>query len=117
MVHAGLGLGDAEIHHMLAILGVHAHGPVLHAHPAFRAPTQQGLNLRADVGKLHRGPIDLPRNRLGRLQQGPVHGVVINGRACVGHAKSFFGQYVSRDVEKYVPPLPSGVNVTRNGIC
>ena len=85
VVHPALGLGDAEIHHAFTVFRVHAHGPVLHADPAVDAPAQQGLDLRADVAELHRGPVDLPGNRLRRFQQGLVHAVVVFEITSLGH--------------------------------
>ncbi|MNV91396.1 hypothetical protein D3C71_1858870 [compost metagenome] len=62
MVHPGLRLRDAEVDHVLAVIRVHAVGPVLHRQPARRGPAQQGLDLRAYVFKRRRGPVNLPRD-------------------------------------------------------
>lgn len=76
VVHPGLGLRHAEIHHVVAVVRVYARRPVLHGDPALRAPPQQCLDLGADVGEPHGGPIDFPGNGLGRFQKGPVNRVV-----------------------------------------
>ena len=88
MVHAGLGLAHAEIHHIFAVLGVHAHGPVFDTDPAFTAPTKQALDLRADIGELHGRPVDLPGNGLGGFQQGSIDRTLVLELAHVGHNPS-----------------------------
>ncbi|MNP08273.1 hypothetical protein D3C76_1003340 [compost metagenome] len=84
VVGAGLGLGDAERDHGVAVVRVHTLGPVIDAHPAGRAPAQQLLDLRSDVGEGHGLPVDLPGDRPGGFQQGLVDlvggfGVVFHG--------------------------------------
>ena len=65
VIGSGLGLGYAEVHYPLAVLRMHAVGPVVGADPAVLCPAQQVFDLRADVGEGHGLPVDLPGNGLG----------------------------------------------------
>ena len=77
MIDAVLRLRDAELHHLLAVVRVHACRPVFGADPAGLRPAQQRLDLRADVGEGHGLPVDLPRDRPGGLEQGLVDGAIV----------------------------------------
>ncbi|MNX80374.1 hypothetical protein D3C86_1120330 [compost metagenome] len=72
MVDPGPGLRDAELHHVIAIVRVHALDPVINANPTVLFPAQQTFDLRPDVTERHGFPVDSPWNRLGRFKQGFV---------------------------------------------
>ena len=76
VVDAGLRLGHAEVHDVVAIVRVHPARPVLDRDPALRLPAEERLDLRPDVGEPHRRPIDPPGNRLGRFEECLVRRVV-----------------------------------------
>ena len=69
----------------LEVLGLDASDPVLDAFPALRRPAEHALDLRADVGEALGVPVDRPRDRLGRFDQGAVDVGVRRGAAFGGH--------------------------------
>jgi hypothetical protein len=85
MVDTAFGLGDTEIDHPFPVFRVHAFRPVVGADPAIRGPAQQLHDLRSDIGELHGGPVDLPRDRFGGFQQGLVDSAVVLHGVDVGH--------------------------------
>ncbi|MNR08425.1 hypothetical protein D3C85_1245790 [compost metagenome] len=90
MVGARLRLRHAEVHHGLAVVRVHAVGPVVDGLPGRRRPAEQRLDLRADIGERHGRPVDLPRYGLGGLQQRAVHGAVVLADHAPGRGQRLF---------------------------
>ncbi|MPM89546.1 hypothetical protein SDC9_136655 [bioreactor metagenome] len=107
MVHAGLGLAHTEIHHIFAVVGVHAHGPVFDADPAFTAPAKQAFDLRTDIGELHGRPVDLPGNGLGGLQQGSIDRTLALKLAHIRHKPSLSrSQSIKQQARLWFRPRP-----------
>ena len=102
VVYARLGLCDAEVDHALAVVGMDAVGPVLHRGPARGLPAQQAFDLRADIGKGRRRPVDLPRNGARGFQQGAIQRTIGFG---VAHGTA------------WISPETAEHNVRRSGGC
>jgi hypothetical protein len=88
VVGARLRLRDAKIHHGLAVVRMHARGPVLDRFPGGGRIAEQRFDLRADIGELHRRPVDLPGNCPGGFEQRAVNGGVVLAGLAPGRCKA-----------------------------
>lgn len=57
-------------------LCIQSNNPVIDPDPTLWRPTQQRLDLRADVSERHGFPLDPPRDGFRRLKQGSVNGAI-----------------------------------------
>ncbi|MNN51469.1 hypothetical protein D3C81_1661050 [compost metagenome] len=73
VIDAGPRLRDTEVHHVVAVIRVHALDPVIDRGPAVLLPAQQFFDLWPDVAEGHGFPVDAPGNGFGRLKQGFVN--------------------------------------------
>ncbi|MNY05643.1 hypothetical protein D3C86_1383710 [compost metagenome] len=65
VIDTGARLRDAEVHHVVAVIRMHALDPVIDRRPAVLFPAQQFFDLWPDVAERHGFPVDAPGNRPG----------------------------------------------------